>query len=128
MKSVFHISILVILIGAVTTVPISRHLCEKMMAQTSMGQNDDHPCCEQESMPSDCCHDEIQYLTYNNNLNISFSGVESGNLSDYWINSITSNLNVDYDLYRFSKSYIRLSELSPKNETGLYKYVQSYLI
>lgn len=128
MKSVFHISILIILIGLVTAIPISKHYCSGMIVQETMIKEAKPSCCEHESMPQDCCYNEINFYTDVHSLNITFSNFEIGHLSDYWIENLISDFNLRYDLYNLTNSYRNTSVMPPKNEVGLYKYVQSFLI
>lgn len=128
MKSIFHISSIIIIIGLVLAAPVSKHYCNDMIVQEMMQQKSEHSCCEHERMPKDCCHDELHFCADDNFITISFTTVEIGNISDFWIENPLADFNMHYDLYKLSKNYINDTVSPPKNEVELYKYVQSYLI
>ena len=128
MKSVFQVSALILIIGLVTAVPVSKHYCDGMLVQSKMMQEEEPSCCEDEEMPMDCCYNDINFFTKDHSLNITFSSIEIGDLTDFWIEDLLFDYNITTDLYFLSASYTNTSEIPPKNEVGLYKYVQSFLI
>lgn len=128
MKSVFQISALILLIGLVTAVPISKHYCDGMLVQSKIMQEEESSCCEHEEMPMDCCYNEINFYTDDHSLSINFSNIEIGDLTDFWVENLLFEFNHPASSYSYTNSYTNTSEISPKNEVGLYKYVQSFLI
>ena len=128
MKSVFHVSTLILLIGLVTAVPVSKHYCNGMLVQSKMMQAEEPSCCEHEEMPMDCCYNDINFFTDDHSLNISFSNIEIGDLTDFWIENVLFDFSRNHDSDILSNIHTNTSEIPLKNEVGLYKYVQSFLI
>lgn len=128
MKSVFQVSALILLIGLVTAVPISKHYCDGMLVQGKMMQEEESSCCDHESMPQDCCYNEINFYSDDYSFNISFSNIEIGSFTDFWIENLLFDFTMTTDLYSLTNSFTNTSEIPPKIEVGLYKYVQSFLI
>ncbi len=116
--------------GIVISVPITNHYCGGILTQETMSQSDEHACCaqEEESASNECCEIEIHFFSEDHHLNITFSNFELDNLSDYWTENLLFDVDLRFDTYQFTKGYINSSDTPPKNETGLYKYVQSLLI
>ena len=108
MKQIFKISLILFVIGALATAPISKHLCRDMMTHTTMSQNMENHCCEHESNPIDCCHDEINDLNINYITSYSFENVTIEKISDFWISFIYSGFNKDLDTYQLTKRYLDL--------------------
>jgi hypothetical protein len=128
MKSIFNISLLFLVIGTLTTAPISKHLCQNLMSHTTMSQDMESHCCDHEDSPIDCCHDEINDFNINNIINYSFENIAIGKSSDFWANYIYAEIDQDIDTFPFTKKYFELQNINPKNDIGIYKYVQSFLI
>jgi hypothetical protein len=93
-----------------------------------MMQEEEPSCCENESMPQDCCYNEINFYSDDYSFNISFSNIEIGNLTDFWVENLLFDFSITSDLYSLTNGYTNTSEIPLKNEVGLYKYVQSFLI
>lgn len=97
-----------------------------MIANEFMIQVDGHSYCDFKNALKDCCSTDFQFYTDDHLVNITFSKFEIGHLLDYWFENL--NLDLRYDLYNLANGYKNTSIIPPKNEVGVYKYVQSFLL
>ncbi len=112
----------------VTVVPISKHYCSGMIVHETMFQNGGLSYCGHQTMLKDCCYTDTQFYIEDYSVNITFSSFEAGELYVSRIEDFIPDYNLKYDQYNLTNKYRTTSDIQPKNEVGLYKYVQSFLI
>lgn len=129
MNKLFNIFFSFVLIGIVVIAPAANHYCEGVISE-SLSISEEHVCCsqEKESIPNECCEIEFHFFAEDHDYNAPSTIVELSNVLDFWTENFFSINSFRYDLYQFTKGYLNSTDTPYKNETGLYKYVQSFLI
>ena len=127
MKRFSHIFVSALLLFSTVGISINKHYCGEILKSIALNVSPNH-CCGDEEMPSDCCHNESEHFTLEDelqleryNLNFDLASVEIV-AKDYEL--LLATYFDDFD----NQSFYSAFKSPPDSESAIYIQVQSFLI
>lgn len=125
MKLLAHIGLILLILASSMGVTVARHYCGNILQQITVNAEVE-PCCNKASMPEDCCHDSIEYLSVKEQYH-------GQNLLQINAPEFTLIHLISFFVYELFDDYEQLLtwipyQSPPPTESDIYIKIQSFLI
>lgn len=126
MKQLLHIALSLMILMSTIGMSVSKHFCGEYLMQKSVIVQVE-PCCDSEQMPEDCCHDELDNFSIEDDYQITKTAYNQELIPiNSFINTNLLQLSSPDDKSVFTS--VLVESPPPIPDEDIYIQVQSFLI